>query len=40
MSPLSTRELIDSVMAEAFADAEQVKKDFELLDRTLFPVVE
>lgn len=40
MSPLSTRELIDSVMAEAFADKEQIKKDFELLDSTLFPVVE
>lgn len=36
MSPLSTRELIDSVMAEAFVDVEQIKKDFDILDQKLF----
>lgn len=38
MSPLSTKELIDSVKAEAFADPEQIKKDFAVVDRELFPM--
>lgn len=36
MSPYSTKELIDSVKAETFVDAEQIKKDFAILDQTLF----
>ncbi|MGN0778050.1 MAG: anti-sigma factor antagonist [Aristaeellaceae bacterium] len=40
MSPLSTKELIDSVKAEIFVDAEQIKQDFAVLDATLFPALD
>ena len=36
LSPLSTKELIDSVKAEAFTDIDQIKKDFVILDQELF----
>lgn len=36
LSPLSTKELIDSVKAEAFTDIDQIKKDFDILDQELF----
>ncbi|MGN0807834.1 MAG: anti-sigma factor antagonist [Candidatus Coproplasma sp.] len=39
MSPYSTKELIDSVKAELFIDADQVKADFETVDKTLFATV-
>ena len=36
MSPVSTKELIDSVKAEVFVDAEQIQEDFAMLDCRLF----
>lgn len=39
MSPYSTKELIDSVKGEVFVDTDQVKADFAVVDKALFPVV-
>lgn len=39
MSPLSTKELIDSVKAEVFIDTDQIKADFAVVDKALFPIV-
>ncbi|MGN0813247.1 MAG: anti-sigma factor antagonist [Candidatus Coproplasma sp.] len=38
MSPLSTKELIDSVKAEVFIDTDQIVADFAVVDKALFPV--
>lgn len=39
MSPLSTKELIDSVKAEVFIDTAQISADFAAVDKELFPEV-
>lgn len=40
MSPLSTKELIDSVKAEVFIDTAQIVADFAVVDKELFPEVQ